>query len=333
MSVKIGIDVGYGNTKVVSTNGSGVLSGKQFKSLVGKKGLVNQSLAGFAATILEEEFEGVTYLLGASADQHSDHLITSRDKGWITTTAFKVLVQHAIKEAIDGKDTTGHNQIVTGLPVKYFNTDKETLAKVITEIAGNLGLKVDVEVIYQPLGSYMNMILDEGGGVPDPASKFISGKVGILDVGYYTADLVTIENRTITESLSMSVENGISSAYEAIKKDIEGSPEFGHRPTSLLEVENSVRSSYKISSFGEDLSIRDIASKRFQDLVSSLTSTAHTLWHNGANLDRIILTGGGAALLEPYWKIYKHAQVVKAAGLANANGYCKYAARIGQRSA
>lgn len=332
MGLCIGVDIGYGNTKVAATEGFGEITKSEFKSIVAQGESGPPVDCGFANSIETIEFDGGTYLVGASAGKHSSTQINAKDKGWIQSVAYKILVKQALQKAIEGKDATGNIQIVTGLPVKYFNTDKDKVARVIEEVAASMGLKSDVKVIYQPIGSFMNLILDERGGVPNNTKRYLLGKIGVLDIGFYTSDLVTIQDRAVITSMSLSVEGGISGTLEKIRKDIEESDEFDQRPTTVLEVEEAVRSNYLIKVFGEERSIRAIASARFKNMVAELTSCAQSVWHNGTGLDAVILTGGGGTLLEPYWKLYRHAEVASAATLANAVGYCKYAVRHATRS-
>jgi plasmid segregation protein ParM len=334
MSTDIGIDVGYGNTKVVASNGTGKIDGKQFRSIVGLKAEVNSSLqVGFNSEVISVEVDGVTYMLGATAEQHSSRLLNSRDRAWITTAPYRALIKHALLMGIENKDISGHNQIVTGLPVKYFLSDKDKVARIVSEVASSIGLQAEVGVVPQPLGTYMDSILDDDGGVSDHSREDLHGRLGVLDIGFFTTDLVTIEKRQVTDSLSMSIESGVASALEEIRKDIEDGIGFEKRQTTIYEVEAAIRSGFRIKVFGEYKCIKELATKRLMELTSELKSKAYTVWHNGADLEKVILTGGGAELLSPYWSLYPHAKVVRSAALANATGYCKYAARISQRSA
>ena|ERR1039457_3047131 len=331
--MKIGLDIGYGNTKVVYANGSGPLTVKQFRSVVGTKGDIGATMeSGFKNEILSVDIDGETYFLGATAEQHSSRQLNERDKGWITTPAYKALVKYALLEATGGREIKGHNQIVTGLPVKYFNTDCGKIEKVIKDVASGIGLEAEVESVYQPFGTYMNMILDTNGQVFNLNSSDVTGRLGILDIGFYTADLITIEKRQVTKDLSLSIESGISTALVAIQKDILESDEFGQRQTSLYEIENAIRNRYLIKVFGKDVSIRDVAEKRLKELVAELSSKARNVWHNGADFEKIVISGGGAEMLSHLWKLYPHAFVMQEAGQANATGYCKYATRKSMRA-
>lgn len=332
MNTCIGIDIGYGNTKYASTDGNGNIEKSEFKSIVAQGESVPIAGCGFATSVETVDFDGATYWVGVSAGKHSATQLNTNDKGWIQSVAYKILVKQALLKAIENRDTSGTIEIVTGLPVKYFKTDKDKVAKVIGEVASSIGLKHRITVIYQPIGTFMNLLLDPKGGVPNEKKKYMSGRIGVLDIGFYTSDLVTIQDRAVVAEMSKSVEGGISGVLDKIRRDIEESDEFDQRPTSLLEVEEAVRSNFKIKVFGEERCMREVASNRLKNMVAELTSCSHEIWHNGTGLDSLIISGGGGALLEPYWKLYRHAEVASAANLANAVGYCKYAVRQAKRA-
>jgi len=329
MSIIIGVDIGYGNVKVVSANGSGVLDGKVFKSVVGVDCETGAIAEGFHSEVAKVDVDGTKYLIGDSALKHSPRLLNVRDRGWIKTPSYKALLKHALSMAIQGKDVSGDNHIVTGLPVNYLRTDKENLEKVFIEVLKSLGVKATVGVIYQPMGTFFSAVLNENGGVEDKA--MLNGRVGVFDIGFYTADLITIDRREVVETMSLSVESGISTALDAISKDIESLEEYGYLKTTPHAIENAVKRG-KIKVFGEHKSITAIADRRLQELVAEMAAKAQTVWNNGADLDSVILTGGGALMLSKYWTLYKHARVSKSAPLANAIGYCKYAAYAARMS-
>lgn len=328
--INIGVDIGYGNTKVVFANGNGKMDGKIFKSVVGTYAQTDTNATGFSNDRTEVAVDGTKYLLGNSALVHSARLLNVRDKGWLTTPPYKALLKHALTVATHGKDVSGGAQIVTGLPVRYYHTDKEKIERVVAEVATSMGLNAEVKAIYQPMGTFFNLILDEQGMVFDRDT--LHARLGILDIGFYTADLVTVNNREVVETLSMSCESGISTALDAIARDIEESEEYGCMRVNLHDLEAAIRSNCKIKVFGAPTDITPLVTRRMRELAAELQSKAQTVWHNGADLEMVLLTGGGAEMLAPYWNLYRHAKIVRSAPLANATGYCKYAQRSSGQS-
>jgi len=198
---------------------------------------------------------------------------------------------------------------------------------VIEKIAGTdiAGGKIDltVRVIPQGLGSLFDILFDDWGRAQN--AQLLSQRIGIIDIGFYTTDFLTIDGLEIIEKQTIGYDNGVSTAYELIAKDIE---KFYNLKTSILNIEIATSIGH-IRVFGEDKDISEITSRRLLELATEIKAQAKTLWGNAADLDEIILTGGGANTLKKYLGIYKHAIVAEDPQFANARGYYKYARRIG----
>ncbi len=314
----IGIDVGYGYTKVV-TDVNGMILPLLSPSIVGvyEDGIVVDGLK-------TSERDGVTvngqrFLIGESARRHASRLLDGRHEGWIDSIAYRALLMHALSTAAcNAVNLT----VVTGLPVNFYRTGKDKLINLVREIVEKYCLNLTVKVIPQPLGSFFNLLFDEAGRVAD--GDLASGKVGVLDVGFYTTDLITVSELELVERQIDSFENGVSTALTSIAKDIEAA--YGLRP-DIHKTEEAVKQGY-IKAFGVQKDIGQAVEQRFGELARDIEGKAKTIWKNAADIDKVLLTGGGAKQLKGHLNLYRHAVVINDAQFANARGYYKFGRRL-----
>lgn len=324
MSLAIGIDLGYGNTKHACRNGVGGIVSGSFRSVVGTDAEVVSLASGFSSSVTRTEVDGVKYLLGESAAIHSPRLLDMRDRGWVNTPQYRALLRHALEKAIEGKDTKGLNQIVTGLPVDYWRNDKDKLKGIVNEVVHAIGFEADVEIVYQPQGSLMDIMFNEDGTLQN--TELTNNKWGIIDIGFFTTDYISVNpKKGVIDKESGSIDSGVSTALEAIKKDVENV--HGLSNVVLHDIEEAVRKRM-IRAYGKSEDISTICHKRLGELAAEISAKITTVWHNGATFDNVVLTGGGAEMLRYHWNLYKHSRVLPRSGMANATGYCKYASRI-----
>jgi len=320
MTKSIGVDIGYGYTKIVTEdNGTGLRKPILFRSIIGtyEEGIQVEGLKSPTKEIVSVASQ--RFLVGCSAVKHSTRILNSREKGWIGSVAYKALWGYALRLA----DCNSENLlIVSGLPINFYKTDKEKLSSLIKEIAKEYCLNLTVRVIPQPLGSFFSLFFDWSGKVvrEDMAHE----KVGVLDIGYYTSDLITIHELEVVEKQTDSYETGISTALETISRDIEAA--YGMRPSLDHTAQALEKGSIKV--FGSEKDIKPIVQKRLTELAQEITARAKTVWKNAADIDRVLLTGGGAEALKPYLNLFQHSFLIPEPQFSNAIGYYNLARRL-----
>lgn len=315
----LGIDVGYGYTKVVRDSAEGAVR-TVWPSVIGNFEASTVEIEGMKSSASEYvEVENQKFLVGRAALKHSSRTFNAREKNWIASVAYRALMKYAIQNA----DSYSINLTVTsGLPVSYYKTDKGRLTNIIREITKEAAITVTAKVIPQPLGSFFNLLFDKSGAVQDEG--LLNARVGVLDIGFYTADLITIDNLELVEKQIASFENGVAGILESIARDIENAYDF--RP-DLHKTEEAIRKG-TIRVYGLDHDITEIARQRLTELATEIEARTKTVWRTAADLDQVVLTGGGATLLRSNLDLYKHAIVIEDAQFANALGYYKYSRRI-----
>ncbi len=175
----------------------------------------------------------------------------------------------------------GEAIITTGLPVAYHLADKERLAQIIQNVARESGIEATVHVLPQPAGAFFSLLFDERGGILD--ARLASQRIGVLDIGYFTTDLITVDGLQVVDKQIASIESGVSTALEAIRRDI---TDKYHLNLDLYRTEEAVKRR-KVSVFGEDQDISGIVSTRLRELEAEIEAQAQTIWGNGADLDRV----------------------------------------------
>ncbi|MEW6116368.1 MAG: ParM/StbA family protein [Nitrospirota bacterium] len=318
----VGIDVGYGYTKIITEAGNGMVIPLSFPSIVATYQGGEIEIDGLRQSDRQVvRVDGQMLLVGEAALKHGGRVLNGREKGWISTTAYKALMLRALSMA---EANSLSLTIVTGLPVNFYRSDKDKLVNIVRELIKDYCLNLTVKVIPQPLGSFFSLLFDDSGNVKEP--HMADQKIGVLDIGFYTTDLLTIDALEVAEKQIGSFENGVSTALEAIAKDIANIYEI--RP-DLHKTEEAVKKGF-IKVFGSEKSIKEIAEQRLQELEQEIEAQAKTIWKSGVDLDRLLLTGGGAELLKPYLNLYQHATVIPEAQSANALGYYRYGRRAAQ---
>lgn len=310
----IGLDIGFGYTKVVT-------EGMYFKfpSVVGSDNKSTFHVVDRNAPRKSEEavcVDGEKFLVGSSAVKHSQRVYSAREKDWIDGIAYKALLKHTFRclNIRNGQEIT----IVTGLPVNHFEKCKDKLATIIKNAADR---EVEVVVLLQPLGSYFDYMLDNDATVRD--MEFLKSRTGIIDIGYFTTDYITMANLEFVKTLYESYENGISTAYKGIARELYHTHNLQRE---IHEIEEVVKNGFVMVS-GEKKDVTDIINLHLNELNREIEANSRSLWKEGTDNDNILITGGGAATLSGRLDFYQQIRFVNNPQYANARGYLKYGKR------
>lgn len=196
--------------------------------------------------------------------------------------------------------------LVCGVPIFDFNSQKNTVESFLKgsyEVQIGNGLKKNininnVKVFPEGAGAYFSLILNnEGKAVESELSKV---KVGIIDIGYKTTNVVVFENLKYVDRLSTSFNLGVHQAFNMIYKRLSRYDDI-----TMDQAENITE--------GEE----------FRQLADRIKNEVNKFWGNTSF--KIYLCGGGAYLLRKYFEEF---DVIKGSEFANANGYFKISQMI-----
>jgi plasmid segregation protein ParM len=327
----LGIDLGFGFTK--ATNGERSLV---VKSVIGEAtdrhfgGPMQEARLGDDHLHLELEDRGI--FAGDLAERQSSLRSFTLDQDRFITDSAKVLAL-AVASELAEPETPIH--LVTGLPISSFRPKADELARLlrdrhsftVIDADGKRRRTVleisDVRVIPQPFGSMYDMVLDDAGNVGD--RQMLQQKIGIVDIGFQTSDLTVSDRGTFLERASQSTETGVGRAFATIAGKIREKSGVTVELYRLYEAMEAGRIKIRGDSFDLSRLIEHVLTQ----LATDIASDANRLWADEWDMDGIVITGGGGAVLAPYLAPLLSGRVLpvdtgRDARLNNVRGFRKF---------
>jgi plasmid segregation protein ParM len=327
-------DIGFGYTKATD--------GRQFQIFKSILGEANE--AQFAESLLPAtQAQPRHFEIGDEAFFVGDLAETQSRGRSFTLDPVQFLSQQAQRLALAGLAPLAADneplRVVTGLPISFFRRHKDTLTALlqgrhkITIVQAN-GTREEktlyierARVIPQPFGSMFNLMLNNVG---KPASqRFLSEKIGIIDIGFRTADYAVCDKTKYSERGSQSTDSGMSMAYSAIVNYLH--EKSGVNIELFRLYEGISRGSIKIK--GKLYDLRPITEQAFTYLASRIATEVNRLWSDDWDIDAIVLTGGGSTVLAKHLTPLLEGEVLPIppetdGRLNNVSGYYKYGLHV-----
>jgi plasmid segregation protein ParM len=334
----IGLDIGFGYTKC--TNGTRFLV---FKSVFGEV-----TEAQFREQLLNEvpdeehlqiELDGRAYFVGELAERQSTERYFTLDQGQFISEFTRVLSLCALARMVDRQEPV---KVVVGLPIGHYARHRADLATILKgqhdvgvvsrggERTQTVVRVAELRVVPQPFGTVMNIMLNDVGEVKD--KRLLSQKMGVIDIGFRTADFTIADHTRYSERGSLTTESGISRAFATIAAKLQ---ETSGVNIELYRMFDAVdRGTIKIH--GKRYDLKRITEQAFSQLAGKIAADATRLWASDWDLDAIVISGGGGAVLAPYLQPQLKGEVIalepgKDARMNNVRGYVKYAKRLWTR--
>lgn len=331
----LGADIGFGYTKATD--------GRQFqifKSLVGEAVPVQFGDSLLAASPVQPprhfEIGEEKVFVGELAERQSRGRGFTLDPGLFLEHYAKTLALASIAPYVDHGDPV---RLVTGLPVSFFRKHKDALTTLLQNrhtitIVNPSGEAEEkqiyierVRVIPQPFGSMFNLMLDDTGKVM--SQRFVTEKIGVIDIGFRTTDYTISDRTRYSERGSGSSDSGMSMAYSAIANVLQEKSGVNVEVYRLYEA--TQRGSLKIKGTRYDL--KPLLERACTQLATRIAAEVTRLWADDWDVDAIVLTGGGGAVLAPYLQKLLEGEVLplpvdEDARLNNVFGYWKYGQHI-----
>lgn len=327
----VAIDVGYSHTKV-ATDGRRAI----FPSVLGEVQRAHADLEGLTGggEYMQIETDAGAWFVGDAAIEQSGLQTRRQDRNWITSPEYLALVLTALTEVATGTSAT--IELVTGLPVSYY-ADRKALADALEGVhrAKRAGRRTaqrfdisKVLVLPQGLAALLSEAMTDQGKVrPGPIA---TGTVGLLDIGGHTVNVATFKELKEIARQTASFDGGVWGPLADIGKRINGAyPGLELRGHAVIDV---VKAGV-VRRFGVDQDIMGITREVLKPFARSILSEASQVWGNAAQLDLLLIAGGGAEIVGgTLMGEYPHAQVVTNPQWANVEGYLKFGRRHFQRS-
>jgi plasmid segregation protein ParM len=186
------------------------------------------------------------------------------------------------------------SKVVTGLPVSHYREEgradelKKRLAGVHEVAPGHTVEVMEVEVVPQPIGSFLN-VLD---GMPAEEELFASETL-VIDPGFFSVDWVYLSEFKVRHEWSGSSTLATSSVIEEAVSLIKA--EYDYR-TNLNKIELAIRDGRRfILAGGAKVELEEILKRAAVSIKPALSNHLKSSMRGKTDdLDCVILTGGGA---------------------------------------
>lgn len=291
---RVGIDIGKSCVKYVSEHGAGEIPSYVSRGTLTQ--VINDPLTPSSAI----HYEGADWILGADALLGNNFSLKT-DEGK-SDPRYLLFIQHIL-----AKYGIENAEIVVGLPVSLAES-KKMVAAVKEMFSGRkeavvngkpMTFFIKTHVLPEPLGTYFSMILDENGRTIK-TSPFFHERIGIVDIGFRTLDIVTLQGGK-TAAMKVSTMNGTISFFEKVWKLIEyhhGMLQWTDKVRILHDVainfgKTSLRANGEYISPAIWEKIAELRAQLALDISDDVKSVLSSL-----KPDKMLITGGGALLLK-----------------------------------
>lgn len=327
------VDVGFGAIKAVSAarrvDFPAVVA--DYRPLRYTSGLGEDKLQQLAY-----DYQGYRYFMGDIVYKQSTAQVRmsadryTRPEGMTLLLAGLALLAESNFEQIN---------LVTGLPVAEYKERKDDYINALKGFHRIQGLQLDgrpgelytveitdVKVLPQPMGTVFNSVLDLEGDLPhqaDPRYRLAAGNLAVLDIGHNTVDLVRCDKLQFIDAESDSFNDlGMFESYKQLARLVKA-----HYPD--INIQPAQMDYYLRNGGAGKVGIDDLKAQIFRGHAGAVASRALNTWRSTWQLDRIIVTGGGAAALGSYitHELGQKAFLENDAKYSNCTGYYKFGQR------
>lgn len=325
---KIGLDIGYGHTKIATEDGKRIV----FPSLAKKGEQLNLDNMLGATEDYVSVINGDTWYIGKMAKKESRFATRAFEQAdRYNDDAFKAMLATAL--ALASKDTTEDILLVTGLPLSLYERSQVEFEDFLRYFTCN----VEVENFTKDIKIKNAVVFPQAGGIF--FSPFClstrnelpqNGNITVIDIGFRTTDCATFSqvngNLQFLVERSFTIDTGMSSAFNSLARLI--AQEIGVINIDLSEAEECFNTGicYKNN---EPIHIADKIENIKTNITRELYESFISSNPSGSRVNTILLAGGGSiALKDTLSQLFPKAINVADTQLANALGFLNVAYRF-----
>ncbi len=285
----IGIDVGRDSVKVITAR-----SKLEFKARVGEWRDRKITSGGS----YEVEIDGEKYFIADLVEESffgRQMLLSSK-----VQPETRVLFLSALALSIENSDNFTVN---TGIPIQQYTP--ENISEMLTFLSGNYQVKINgeyrqvnvqnINIAAEGEGAYWDYVLNDVGELVNNRNFSKKDIVRVIDIGSRTINFCSVVGERLLDRDS------------------------GTLPYGILELTNAI---------DDDMEIEDIKEEMFEEFTRRIIADLSRKWLS-RNLKKniVLLTGGGAILLQKYLRQYFPVVIVSNDPVfANARGFYKLCA-------
>lgn len=262
-----------------------------------------EGLSDGAGGILLEDDDGRRWFVGDLALEHSGRVLSRPEgRGWVTTPAYLMYWQAALSE-MSGAFRPVDLLVVTGLPIDYFREQRDVLAeRMVGKHRVRRGWRgtqtfviQNLVVLPELLGSLFCCVIDSKGQEHDNVASL--GHVGIVDVGGHNVNFMGVNEMVPRRDESRTTDAGCWQAVHLVREAIDRKyPGLGLHDHEVVEcmINRQVKWRRELYDIGR------IVDDAVVPLAEAIVGIISQLWNGASRFDAILLTGGGALLVERY---------------------------------
>jgi plasmid segregation protein ParM len=330
----IGIDIGFGFTK--ATNGRDVVV---FKSIFGDAADI-QYWADFSDSRSTDQLhvtlDGRSYFIGELAEQQSSNTHYTLDQERLIADYVRILALTAAGLLVpNGTHVNVPVNVVSGLPIGHFRRHHERFQALLTghhrvtyHAPGGEALTREVYInkvrmLPQPLGSVLNLVMDDSGRIAD--RTLAAQKIGVVDIGFRTTDFTILDRLRHIDRGCRTIDIGMSKAFGLIAQKLQ---EKCGIAVELYRLYRAVEEG-TIRMRGKPITFTAIRDQVFAQLAGAIAGEIERLWADDWDIDVIVLSGGGSRELARHLQPLIEGHVAPFephtdSRLNNVFGYLKY---------
>jgi len=334
------IDIGYGHVKF----SDGIdpetheVSAASFpaQSPVAPKRVINTEATQRRDTFLvpcnDEVYEvghGINLALGAH------HVSESLDHDYPLSVAYRARLYGALNYMASGLPDGAIDYLILGLPLTtYFKLEKQLAERFtgrhVIDTRGQIITVRNCRVYPQPLGSYAYYLMkhaNQHGGSP---------RALIIDPGYNTVDWFVCQGMTASEDRSKANKRGMSAVLKMVAERIIQDLDLDATVAEIVRyIDQAHLSGSPLMLYGKPLDLIPYMSAGEHIVREAIQEIKNTI-DSGADIDVIVVTGGGASLYadEIRRKFPKHEIFeLDEPNLANVRGFHYLGERLARSAA
>jgi len=322
----VGFDGGFYSIKAISGD-----RWTMFPSLATRPAESLFSLNGHSQIVVEST--GGRYLLGDEAIKKATAGARKETASWIETAEYLALFHGALSELTRATAATVH--LVTGLPIADYRRDKDALRARLQGLhrfarEGRRGQSItvaSVRVVPQAWGAVLALLLDDAGRIVRP--DLVDARVAVLDVGGRTVNYLSIDGLSDIPAESRSTERGSWNVVRAVREYLDAEhPGLARMRDHQLMAAIVAGELYD---GGDRVDVGAVTGPLLDDIGQEIVDTARQYWgHGAATFRQVLVCGGGAHLWgQRIRDAFRQAVVLEQPELANARGFYRFAAHLG----
>lgn len=324
--IPVGIDDGYAVTKLALPDGR--LLAVPSSGRVGRSKVTWMPRA--QPMIFEYETDGSTYSIGEVSAE------STRFDGYAVSGLNRAIVQHALQCAdLEGDEISA----VSGLPVSAFyrgagsrrrcaiEAKRESLLMRVTPKNGALSAEVvSHRVIPEALAAWYDHVIVEGDSGATLDQRLVNVPIAVIDIGGRTTDTVVVRNQGIVHGSSGSCALGILDAVASLADALED--QFDTAGLDARVVSRAFERG-TVQLYGREYDVSGAVLNAKRELVESLFATVRGQLGTAAELEQVLLVGGGTlALVEHIRDWFPNQVLAPEPVFANARGMLKYLCHV-----